>query len=352
LDWGLGHATRCIPIIRELLSRNCDVFVAGSGDSLKLLNLEFPFLPSFVLPSYNPVYPSNGSMIWAMLLQVPKFSSVIRKEHRCIEELIERHGINILISDNRYGCWSKEIPAVFTTHQTNIQMPKKLKWLEGVVHTITMKLMSRFSVCWIPDIPGEKSMAGDMASSASLSIPVKHIGLLSRFTADQPKRNDTYDISCILSGPEPQRTVLEKIVQEQLVGSGLRYIIVRGVLSQDDGSNKQVERVAFMNSEKLQAVIEQSTCVIARSGYSTIMDLARLGKKVIFIPTPGQTEQEYLADRMMKMRIAYYMKQNAFDLKIALEESKTFSGFPLMNTGELLTKAIDDILSDSVMSES
>lgn len=348
LDWGLGHATRCIPIIRELLNRNCDVYLAGSGDSLKLLQQEFPLLRSFVLPSYNPVYPSEESMVWKMLLQIPKFSSAIRKEHRSIEKIVESNGIGILISDNRYGCWSKKIPSVFMTHQVNIRMPDKLKWLEGVVRTVNRTLMSRFLVCWVPDISGDKSLAAHMGLSASSAIPLKYIGLLSRFKKVELVTRHIYDVACILSGPEPQRSILEKIVQKQLSGSGLRYIIVRGIISEGKKLNEEAEQVDFLNSENLQKVIEQSACVIARSGYSTIMDLASLGKKAIFIPTPGQTEQEYLSDRMMEMRIAYSIKQNIFDLKVALEESKSFKGFHLMDSGGLLKEALDDILDTTV----
>lgn len=351
MDWGLGHATRCIPIIRQLLRRNCDVYLAGSGDSLKVLQLEFPLLRSFLLPGYNPVYPSSGSMVWKMMLQLPKFITVIRKEHRYIDRLIENNGIDILISDNRYGCWSQKIPSVFITHQTNIQMPAKFKWLAGMVSGLNRKLINRFSICWIPDITGKKSLAGEMIFSGNPSIPVQHIGHLSRFTKRNGRPIDKYDVICILSGPEPQRSMLEKIIQEQLKGSGLRYLIVRGVISEGMHSSDGVaDHVDFLDGKELQTVIEQSTCVIARSGYSTVMDLATLGKKAIFIPTPGQTEQEYLAHRLMKMRIAYSISQDRLDVKAALERLKDFSGFEFAEYDELLKNALDQILDPPVAS--
>ncbi|MBA4053459.1 MAG: glycosyltransferase [Marivirga sp.] len=345
LDWGLGHATRCIPIIRELLKRNCDVYLAGSGDSLKLLLEEFPLLPSFSLPGYNPVYPTHGSMVWKMMLQLPKFSTVIKEEHRQIGQVVANNGIDILISDNRYGCWSRKIPTVFITHQTNIRLPNKFKWLTGMVRAINVKLIKRFSICWIPDVSGTQSLAGEMIFLNNSSIPVKHIGHLSRFVKENIKGIEKYDVTCVFSGPEPQRSALEKILREQLTGSGLRYLIVRGIIPDGkDSANSVANQIDFLNTEDLQTVLEQSSFVIARSGYSTLMDLARLGKKAIFIPTPGQTEQEYLADRLMKMGIAYSMTQDTFDLRRALEESKAFSGFQVKENDELLRDAMDEIL--------
>lgn len=345
LDWGLGHATRCIPIIRELLKRNCEVYLAGSGDSMKLLREEFPSLPYSLLPGYDPVYPDNGSMVWKMVLQVPKFIKVIKEEHRCIEEVIERNGIDILISDNRYGCWSAKIPSVFITHQTNIRMPNGLKWLSPVMRTFNSHLMRNFTVCWIPDVPGENSIAGDLILVDDPSLPIKYIGLLSRFGKKEGTQTGKYDVLCIFSGPEPQRSNLEKIVSKEVAESGLRYLIVRGIIddvkhSRPAGSNQ----VDYLDSDNLQQVIEQSSCIISRSGYSTLMDLATLGKKAIFIPTPGQTEQEYLADRLMKAGIAYSTTQATFNLKMALQKSKGFRGFQLMDTRDLLKEAVNEIL--------
>src|SRR5262245_52446649 len=133
LDWGLGHATRCIPIINELLNKNCSVVIGGSGEALELLKIEFPHLAFVSLPAYRPVYPSLGSMVWNMLTQLPKFLSTIKKEHDVIEQLVRSSKIDLIISDNRYGCWSSAVPSIFITHQTNILLPKKFKWLSKVV---------------------------------------------------------------------------------------------------------------------------------------------------------------------------------------------------------------------------
>jgi len=349
LDWGLGHATRCIPIIRELIRRNCDVYLAGNGDSSVLLRNEFPKLPFFSLPGYHPVYPASGSMIWKMALQLPKFLRVIRKEHREIESIIRVHQIDLVISDNRFGCWSSLIPAVFITHQRTILLPPRLNWLNPWVNRLNSSLISRFSCCWIPDLPEPMSLAGKLGLAAAKygTYPTQYIGYLSRFDTPAPKAV-RYDVVCILSGPEPQRSIFEEMIVPQLRESGLRYFLVRGLIVPTPSTqpNNDGNGVEFLSGDALQNLIEQSVCVLARSGYSTVMDLSKLGKKAIFVPTPGQTEQEYLAARMMEMKIAFAMEQERFDLMVAWSELKNYTGFE--SPGDhpsFLIEAFDQVLS-------
>ena len=345
LDWGLGHATRCIPIIRELQSRGCLVSIGGSGDSLTLLRKEFSSLTFFELPGYNPVYPSTGSMVWKMASQLPKFRKVIREEHECVERIIEENKIDLIISDNRYGCWSEKIPSVFITHQTNILMPKRFGWLAGIVRYLNNRMINRFTYCCIPDCPDGQRLAGELTSFGDHRVRTKvlYIGSLSRFkpTIQYEKK---FDVLCIFSGPEPQRSMLEKIVSDQLPSSGLKYFIVRGIFSSSSFEDKHV--VNFLATEKLQEAIEQSEVIIARSGFSTVMDLAALGKKAIFIPTPDQTEQQYLAATLMKKKVAFSMPQNKFNLATAWQESKSYSGFASPHDEkDLLEKMLDEILA-------
>ena len=344
LDWGLGHATRCIPIVRELISRDCSVSIGGSGDSLTLLQKEFPSLNFFELPGYNPVYPSTGSMVWKMASQLSKFRRVIKEEHQCIERIIRENGIDLVISDNRYGCWSEKIPCVFISHQTNILMPKRFGWLAGIVRYFNTQMINRFTYCCIPDYPNDRSLSGELTSFGKHSINTKvlHIGPLSRFKPSTP-REKKFDVLCIFSGPEPQRSIFEEIVMNQLPSSGLQYFVVRGVFSSSLIEDEHV--VNFLTTEKLQEAIEQSEIIIARSGFSTVMDLAALGKKAIFIPTPGQTEQEYLAATLLKKTIAFSMSQYTFDISTAWKESQRYTGFtPSHNLDDLLKTALNEIL--------
>lgn len=346
LDWGLGHATRCVPIINELLKQNCNVVIGGCGESLGLLKIEFPHLTFVSLPAYQPVYPLSGSMVWNMFRQTPKFLSTIRKEHAVIEQIVKSSKIDVIISDNRYGCWSSAIPSVFITHQTNILLPKKFKWLTNPVRRLNVSLIKRFSVCWVPDYPDGRSLAGKLKSLGKKEhlMRLRYIGALSRFSKPVT-RGILYDVLCILSGPEPQRTEFEKIVVEQLVRSGLRYFVVRGIVSEHSSPATNFSGVNFLNGSELQSLIEQSEIILARSGYSTIMDLATLGKKAIFVPTPGQTEQEYLGARLRAKGIAFSVAQGKFDLMTALSSARSYTGFnPFPGDAHLLTEALHEIV--------
>jgi UDP-N-acetylglucosamine transferase subunit ALG13 len=348
LDWGLGHASRCIPVIRKLIGRHCEVMIAGSGDSLSLLQAEFPALRSLQLPPYKPVYPKRGSMAWKMATQLPHFIRTIRDEHEVIEKRVAQEQLDLVISDNRYGCWSRQVPSVFITHQSNIMMPQRFGWLQGAVRRMNLRYMRKFTRCWIPDLPEKPNLAGDLISFGKdgASLNIDHIGPLSRFESrpDRGSPEMKYDVTAILSGPEPQRTILEDTVLPQLRASGLKYFVVRGVFSPDQ--LPEAGHVNFLTSHDLQQVIESSACILARSGYSTVMDMAALRKKVIFIPTPGQTEQQYLAQQLTARGIAYSTSQDDFNLADALEKAGKYYGFTSMPISHnALDRALDVILS-------
>lgn len=344
LDWGLGHATRCIPVIRELQSQGCEVVLAGSGDSLKVLTKEFPSLCYFSLPGYEPKYPLMGSMVLAMARQLPHFLKVIAAEHRATEKIAREERINLIISDNRYGCWSKSTPSVFITHQSNILMPQRFGILQGIVRRLSRRMIDRFDVCWIPDFPEEHSLAGDLISFGKISLraKVRYIGWLSRFQKRDDVGSGQYQLLAVFSGPEPQRTLLEQRIVPQLRASGLKFKVVRGLplaLGTEDD-----QMVNFVGSEALQHLIESSGLILSRSGYSSVMDLNALGSNAIFVPTPGQTEQEYLARRLMDKGIAYTMPQEEFDLAKAIMESKNYRGFTPSEKNTLLAEAIRELL--------
>ena len=346
LDWGLGHAARCVPVIRELQRQGCDVLLAGSGDSLILLQKEFPLLRSFSLPGYHPRYPLHGSMTWRMARQLPRFLKVINDEHRAVEQIIQDAGIDLVISDNRYGCWSGQVPSVFITHQSNIMMPQRFGWLKNVVRWLNEGMVGRFTVCWIPDFPAEHSLAGDLIPSGmdGLKINTQFIGCLSRFEYRRDAE-EKFDVVAVLSGPEPQRTLLENIVVPQLRKSRLRYSVVRGLPSLE-AAPADARMVNFLDSKELQKCLDGADLVIARSGYSTVMDMRALRKKrVVFIPTPGQTEQEYLARRLKEKRIAFSMAQDSFDLGAALQQVKYYSGFGSPTVNDRLHEAVTSILN-------
>jgi predicted glycosyltransferase len=345
LDWGLGHATRCIPIIRLLIQNNCEVLIAGSGHSLELLRKEFSDLKCFDLPAYAPQYSTGGSMVWKMAMQLPKFLKVIHLEHLAIEKIVDTHKIQIVISDNRYGCWSRNAHSVFITHQSSILMPRRFGWLGGLVRRANANQMRKFSQCWIPDFPDHR-FAGALASFSAQDARVQfeYIGILSRFQEGKTDQRKQYDVAAIFSGPEPQRSLFEKIVLRQLRNSEYKWIAVRGLPDSHNALNDD-SVVNFMNSQDLEETLSKSEIVISRSGFSTVMDLAVLQKKAIFVPTPGQTEQEYLASRFEANGIAFTMDQSNFNLARAMTQSARYTGFNnVRGSNHLLSEVVNKLL--------
>lgn len=338
LDWGLGHATRSIPIINEFLNRDCEVQIASSGNALILLKKEFPELKFHELVSYEAKYSSSLPFMLKILFQLPKFLFAIKKEHQQIQKIIEQEKIDLIVSDNRYGCYSTKLPSVLITHQVNILMNKNWQWLRGIINWGNHKQIKKFSVCWVPDFPN--GITGKLTRPNLLNA--KFIGMLSRFEKKNVEKK--YDVLALISGPEPERTVLENKLIEQLSNSSLHYFIVRG--KPDDNKKCKSNEANHLNADELNLLIESSEIIVSRSGYTTVMDLWKLNKKAIFIPTPGQTEQEYLAEELMKKKIALYQTQSNFDLKVALQESKKYKGFDgYEHSSNLLANAIDELLN-------
>ncbi len=343
LDWGLGHATRCIPVIRELQRQGAEVLIASSGQSLDLLKLEFPGHRFFELPSYRPVYSSGNLMALKMLLQIPRFLSVVKEEHTIIEKWIEMMKIDLIISDNRFGCWSTQVRSVFITHQVRLLMPMYFGWTSPFVNFFIGRYHGKFTDLWIPDQPG--SGLTDVFNPKHKADGI-NVGWLSRFTKS-PYTGKKYEIIAIVSGPEPQRALFEKLLLDQLTASGKKSLLVAG----EPGNffRKQagcVEMVNHLPASALEEAIASAELVISRSGYSTVMDLIALGKKAIFVPTPQQPEQIFLADHLMKNRIAFAVNQRNFSLPEALARTHQFQGlsFYTMEPG-YLSAAVKSVLT-------
>ncbi|MBS1682695.1 MAG: glycosyltransferase [Bacteroidetes bacterium] len=337
LDWGLGHATRSVVLINELIKQGCEVQIASSGDALILLQREFPDLLFHRLVSYRASYSARLPLMVKIVFQLPKFLMAIRKEHDQIKNIIKLEKIDLVLSDNRYGCWSAQVPSVLITHQINILMNRNWKWLERSINYGNWKQIKKFTECWVPDFPNGITQP----MSELKNVKAKFIGMLSRFEKMNPLKK--YDLLILLSGPEPQRSIFETIIKEQLADTNFRFFLVRGKPS--EASQGTENESNHLSAKELNELIESSSLVISRPGYTTIMDLWRLGKKAIFIPTPGQTEQEYLADELMKRKIAFSQNQSKFNLKTALSESEKYSGFEGFDrNANLLPDSIEEFL--------
>ncbi|MFK8010258.1 MAG: glycosyltransferase [Saprospiraceae bacterium] len=327
LNWGLGHATRCIPIIRFLQKQNASVFLASDGRAFHLLKKEFPELPIFQLPAYNITYRTSN-MMWDMAWQFPKMMRAIAHEKKGISKIVEKEKIDIIISDNRFGVFSQKTYNVFMTHQINLPIPIPL--FRQIGNWLNRKMIQRFDECWIPDFEKKPNLSGKLSHGnfkLNNTTITKYIGSLSRIK--KIESNIKRKAIIILSGPEPQRTFLEKKILDQALKLPFQFLLVKGQTEKQEHFyfNKNIEIVSFLTSEKLNQTIAESEIVISRSGYTTLMDLVALEKKAILIPTPGQTEQEYLARHFFEQKIFFSTSQKDFDLKNALEEVESFSGF-------------------------
>ena len=333
LDWGLGHATRCVPVIRDLLNNNCEVWLAGEGAQEKLLREEFPSLPFLPLKGYRIKYGKSG-LTGKILLQVPSILRSIKEENKWLKEQVTKYRFEAVISDNRYGLYHKNIFSVFITHQLFIKSSLG-KWSEKILQQWNYKFINRFNECWVPDEERENNLAGELSHPVKLpSIPTKYMGPLSRFVRQsedsfgEKKNIDEIKnhLLIIFSGPEPQRTIFEDKVVDQIVNYPATATIVRGLPGERNiiPSTNTIQFYNHLSSEELNREAMKAEFIISRSGYSTIMDIAALQKKSILIPTPGQTEQEYLGDHLMKKQFAFCVDQNNFSLLENIKAAKRF----------------------------
>ena len=330
LNWGLGHASRDVYLISCLLERNYEVIIGGEGATLEFLKNEFPHLTYICLPSFQIRYSHNYPAWMMITLLLPHIIKCIVREKKLLDKVIRDYNIDLVISDARYGLWSSTIPSVIITHQISFKLPFLFKPLRYPVHIINRAALSRFSRCWIPDFPGSPNLSGDLSHKYRVPVHSQFIGLLSRFnkTGNESNNNSkTFEVAVILSGPEPQRSIFEKIITDQLFLSDIKSIIICGKPGNKVPENLtgNCTKIPYMTSDELRVILKSSKYIICRSGYSTIMDLISLKKTAMLIPTPGQTEQEYLARYLEKQGLFLYSKQKDFKLEEAIKMLDEFS---------------------------
>ena len=345
LDWGLGHATRCVPIIERLLAEGYEVVIAADGYPLKFLRREFPHLDWVKFEGLKVRYADGQSQVGAMLRQLPRFLRDIWREHQRLKEIVKMYDVEMVVSDNRFGLWCKGVRSVYMTHQLMVKMPRGLEWMEWGVWRFHRWFIKHYDECWVPDIEGEGNLSGDLSHKYPLLENTKFIGVLSRFSREKVVWEDVrveaealdlqqrYDVVAVLSGPEPHRSNLEQEIadnrlqitddsqqstvnsqqtltpseqssrppktggQYKIVNSQQSLLIVQG-LPEDDlrlaEHRDGVDYIPHLPTGLLQWYMQEAKEIVCRSGYSSIMDLYTIGRKAHLIPTPGQTEQEYL----------------------------------------------------------
>ena len=325
LDWGLGHATRCIPIIYHLIELNCEVFIAADKGSYSLLKKEFPLIVFLRLKGYEIKYSRHKlTFPFTLLLQLPKIYFAIRNENKWVKKIVRQYKIDAVISDNRLGFYCTDIPGIYITHQLLIKTGNQ--FTEKIAQALHRHFIKKYSECWVPDLE-EGGLAGALSHPKKLPINTTYIGPLSRFEK-MPGVEKFYDLLISLSGPEPQRTIFENMLLTQLATYSGKVLMVRGLPDEKidlKTTNDSLKIVAHLSAKELNLALEQSKMVISRSGYTTVMDLVKLNKPGILVPTPGQTEQEYLAKYLSEKKYFYTVEQDHFQLSEVLKQVKNYN---------------------------
>ncbi|MBL7931118.1 MAG: glycosyltransferase [Bacteroidia bacterium] len=276
----------------------------------------FPDLEQKQVSSYNISYSKKLPLWIKIFLQWPSINTTIKKERKELNKIIVEKGIDIVISDNRFGLHSKKIKSVFVTHQLNLKTPV----FKGFSNWLNRKYIHRFDEVWVPDYEEKvKRLSGELSDSSKINIPVKYIGPKTALEiADAiTDKKEEFDYLFLLSGPEPQRTILENIIFGFATKTKKKLAIVRGTSEPGPRNIGNAEVFDFVTGNVLKDLIVNSETVICRSGYSTLMDVHLLNKnKLVLIPTPGQTEQEYLAELWHKKFKARKLEQKKFPEEI------------------------------------
>ncbi|WP_300604470.1 glycosyltransferase [Niabella sp.] len=349
LDWGLGHTTRCIPVIYELINQGAQVIAAGNAVQCGLLQKEFPQIRYLHLDGYNVHYAVKRSgFLFKLLKQTPGIWKAIRHEHRWLQQVVAEYHIDGVISDNRFGLYHRTVPAVFITHQLRVKNPLG-SIMEALSQRINYRWINKFSCCWIPDYMERPGIAGDLSHPAVMpSVPCEYLGPLSRMKPSKEAITKE-KILVLLSGPEPQRSLFERIVCRQLQSFETSTVLVRGL---PNGGGPPLPELSHtqvydhLPAEALNRLICEAAYVICRSGYSSVMDLQAVGARPILVPTPGQTEQEYLAELLSREHLAVAGSQETFQLERLLEKAQQLHyAEPIYNTTNMLKEAVNRFLT-------
>lgn len=321
LNWGLGHATRCIPIICHYLSQGDEVVLAGDGDSLLLLRHRFPELRVIDLPSLELRYTANAQQKGFYLRAIWSLMRFTIADHYYLRKALAVEHFDLIVSDNRFGFFSRDVRSVYITHQLYPILPKRLRIFQPIACAMHARIYRKYAEVWVPDYANPSdNLSGELSHGGRFDRQAKYIGLLSRFTSTSseglPKacRSEVilhnfskYTTLVMLSGLEPQRTIFEQDILQRLSNTSESVLLVRGKVSEPPTiiCRGNITIVPSITDDELVAVVQQVNTIIARSGYSTIMDLEALGvlHKAELYPTPGQSEQEYLAKIYKKLHM-------------------------------------------------
>ena len=340
LDWGLGHSTRCIPIIQRLAERGAVPVIGADNGPLALLRSEFPRLEHVRIPGAQIRYSKGQSQLWSMARQFPQMVRSVRAEKALFDRIRRDLEIEAVISDQRFGLRSSDLPSVLITHQVFPFTPMA----QSALRQLNLRHIARFHRCWIMDEATEPGLAGDLSHGPSLPANARYIGTVSRMSGARLQGGVKYRIVAVISGPEPHRTLLDDLLTEQLQGIEGDHLLVRGLPSQKGHEQLGgLRRVPHIPSAELAEAMSSADLIVSRSGYTTLMDLVALGRSALVIPTPGQAEQEYLGTLHARSGRFLVQDQRHVDLNTALLRAKGSSTKKPEAGHPLLEQALDEL---------
>lgn len=351
LEWGLGHAGRMIPLARRLQERNYNVIIGSGKTHQAMFRNELPGLTYIDFPGFNPGYSRFLPQYISILLKTPFLLYHILAEHRRVKRIINEKKIDIIISDNRFGLWSRRIKSVYITHQFVIPFPGNFRFLEWTGILFHRFIIKKYSFCFIPDLPGGLNLSGRLSHGVRLPGNTRYIGLMSRFSGrPQPGENKFRfpHNTVILSGPEPQRGILRQKLIEILNNREPPSVFLEGKPgdSVEISKSENITSYNHLPADEMHDMITGSTGIIARSGYTSVMELISLNCSALLIPTPGQPEQEYLADYLSSKGWFSKVPQNRLNEDTILTSGKALWTSEIIDESrELLEKALDELLN-------
>lgn len=348
LDWGLGHATRCMPIVGYLLGKGHEVVVAGENPVAGILKAAFPEITTLRLEGYRVSYGKRrSSFTLRILCQIPKILRAIHRERRWLGELLRSEHFDLVISDNRYGLHSEEVHSVILTHQLQV-ISGMGNSADVILRKLHYRLLGKFAGCWVVDNAGRENLGGKLSHPGTVPPNAEYIGWLSQFSAREiGAEASPGQILVLISGPEPTRSLFEsELLRQASVLTQYRFIVAAGAPAGavPETLHPHIAYNAYLGPSELGRAIAHSELVICRSGYSTLMDLAVLRKKALLVPTPGQTEQEYLGKRLHQSGTCLSVRQERLSLERDIPAALKFTGFSEMEgSGREFCQVIDAV---------
>lgn len=328
-SWGLGHATRSLPVIRKLISEKNNLTVISNGRSLEVLKKELGEEITYVdIPDYPMLLSENTRQFLAKsMVYWPVFIKRIEDGLAALQKILNKKHYDCIISDARYDMYSKKIPSFFISHQMRIMNPLQIKMFERAMERFNMFFFKRYIGIIVPDYK-ENNLSGNLSHNLMRidENRIHYVGVLSDFTKRPMKKDIDYLIS--ISGPEPQRSILEEKLASQTHDLPGNVVMTLG--KAEDYSIKKKDKLttySFVTKELREELLNKTKMVISRSGYSTLMDVAVVGTKALFIPTPGQIEQEYLSQYHNQLGTFYSVSQEAVNLKADVKIAQEKTGF-------------------------